>query len=186
MTSSNLSDDAKLCSFLQEFSIHVQKRALRLSNAVEKLEQKIEETNSNVDSALLEFMTTSDVQVVQYDISDSSCGDEVTRYNSHSKKIRPFLPAKEQAQETEQSMRAEEKEAIKDGIEALKYFHDSSEYTADHFFGLDEQAGDEEDGTESPCYYESSPADIFNQRPLPFIIGSREFIQSNDGGIGSG
>jgi hypothetical protein len=43
----------------------------------------------------------------------------------------------------------------------------------------------EEDDAESPQYYDSAEADVFNQRPLPFIIGSKDFMESQDGGIGS-
>ena len=70
------------------------------------------------------------------------------------------------------------------GIAALKYFHSHSKsndkyYESDHYFTLDEEEN------ETPQYYESAEADIFNQRPIPFIIGSKEFMMSQDGGIGS-
>ena len=67
----------------------------------------------------------------------------------------------------------EEDLAIQKGIDSLKIFHDSHDYVSDHFFGLEE----EED--ENLChYYESSQSDIFNQRPLPFVVGSEELHKS--------
>lgn len=47
---------------------------------------------------------------------------------------------------------------------------------------MEEEGGDNDD--DSFYYYESSPGDIFNQRPLPFVVGSVEFLESVDGGIG--
>ena len=35
------------------------------------------------------------------------------------------------------------------------------------------------------CYfYPAADADVFNSRPLPFIVGSREFMESSCGGDG--
>ena len=98
-------------------------------------------------------------------------------------------------------MQKEENDAIQDGIKALSIFHDPSTganntipidpITAgadvgigignNDYFGIEEEEEDDED---SFYYYESSPGDVFNQRPLPFIIGSVEFLDSVDGGIG--
>ena len=95
-------------------------------------------------------------------------------------------------------MQKEEDDAIQDGINALSIFHDptaeaNNAIHADNaiggagmgttdYFGIEEE--EEEDDEDSFYYYESSPADVFNQRPLPFIIGSVEFLDSVDGGIG--
>lgn len=37
---------------------------------------------------------------------------------------------------------------------------------------------------ENCYYYPSAEADGFNQRPLPFIVGSREFMESSHAGLG--
>ena len=85
----------------------------------------------------------------------------------------------------EERIREEEHRAIADGIAALKYFHHTKSprdeyYHSDHYFVLEEE---EEDSSEEKrgC----AEADLFNSRPLPFIIGSKDFMESQDGGIGS-
>mmetsp|Transcript_3044 Transcript_3044/g.4599 ORF Transcript_3044/g.4599 Transcript_3044/m.4599 type:complete len:196 (+) Transcript_3044:462-1049(+) len=172
----NLADDAKLCTLLQNFSIHVEERASELSDALRNLERRIDGANSNVDSALMDFLRVSDSRVVHFEISDSADVHQL-----HQQKLEEVgsIPVSSPAEETEQILRAEEKEAIADGIAALDAFHDN-ENASDNYFEIDE---DEE--IETPYYYESAPADVFNQRPLPFIIGSKPFMESHDGGIGS-
>jgi len=102
-------------------------------------------------------------------------------------------------------MHREEEEAVRDGIKALSIFHDHSNShsastgSADqnehprtppdhHYFGSigEDEAddGENDDDDDSFYCYESSPGDMFNQRPLPFVIGSTEFLESVDGGIG--
>ncbi len=112
-----------------------------------------------------------------------------------------------------EKMQREEDEAIKEGIKALSIFHDHTQNTTsanhnhhthpttknhpnhhqlqysayDHIIEeQDENSNVEEDDDDEDSfyYYESSPQDLFNQRPLPFVVGSVEFLNSVDGGIG--
>jgi hypothetical protein len=101
-----------------------------------------------------------------------------------------------------EKLQREEDEAIQQGFMALSIFHDhtapsespapatktnmqhqnSNNYNVSNPYFEEEDL--EEDDDDSFYYYESSSGDIFNQRPLPFIIGSMEFWGSVDGGIG--
>jgi len=82
-----------------------------------------------------------------------------------------------------------EENAINDGMKALSIFYDpvkgrsegdspgGGEGGMDGYFGVEHEEDD-------ACYYESSPGDVFNQRLLPFVIGSRDFMESTDAGLG--
>ncbi len=100
-----------------------------------------------------------------------------------------------------EKMQQEEDEAIQQGFMALSIFHDHTASDApvvatniqhqqnnnnisNPYFEEEDMDDDDDDDDDSFYYYESSPGDIFNQRPLPFIIGSMEFLESVDGGIG--
>lgn len=104
----------------------------------------------------------------------------------------------------------EEKSAISDGMKALTLFFDpkrrvndsSDNYDNDEDDNGDDGGGNnnntkrvspmiimnnasEEEEEDNNCYYyPSAEEDMFNQRPLPFIIGSREFMESSCVGLG--
>ena len=98
-------------------------------------------------------------------------------------------------------MHQEENEAILHGIKALSIFHDhttttnnnnynnndnvpSGENMDQYSFKEEDIENDDNDDDDSFYYYESSPGDVLNQRPLPFVVGTAEFLESVDGGIG--
>jgi len=78
----------------------------------------------------------------------------------------------------------EEQAAINDGMRALNLFFDAKRPQQ----GSDSESGGnnnqivestEDDMVGDDCYYyAAAEGDMFNQRPLPFIIGSREFVES--------
>jgi len=85
----------------------------------------------------------------------------------------------------------EEQSAIADGMKALELFFDPKRPNKSSGDGGDDGGeGDtmidvEEDIIGENCYYyPSAEADGFNQRPLPFIVGSREFMESSCAGLG--
>jgi len=90
-------------------------------------------------------------------------------------------------------LEAEEQSAIADGMKALELFFDPkrpNQSSGDGSNGSGGGEGDtmidvEEDIIGENCYYyASAEADGFNQRPLPFIVGSREFMESSCAGLG--
>lgn len=184
----DLRQDAQLCTLLQNFSNHVQERASRLSVAVEELDRRVNSVDTNADRVLVDYIRSSDYRAMRFDISDHVCRTTDNTVVDHPlvgcSTSTPLNQGEGKAVlDTEQSLREEEYNAIQDGIAALSYFHDqskSNEYElSDHYFGL------EEEGADSAYYYESAKADVFNQRPLPFVIGSKAFMESESGGIGN-
>ena len=98
-------------------------------------------------------------------------------------------------------MHQEENEAILHGIKALSIFHDHTTTTNNNYYNNNDNVpsgenmdqysfkeedieNDDNDDDDSFYYYESSPGDVLNQRPLPFVVGTAEFLESVDGGIG--
>ena len=98
----------------------------------------------------------------------------------------------------------EEKLAISDGMKALTLFFDPKRPINDSIGDncgnnndgggnntkrvspmIMNNASEEEEEEDNNCYYyPSATEDMFNQRPLPFIIGSREFMESSCVGLG--
>ena len=99
-------------------------------------------------------------------------------------------------------LEAEEQSAITDGMKALALFYDpkrpkkkcskedGEESGEGEVMGkmCDSMTDAEEDIIGESCYYyPSAEEDVFNQRPLPFIVGSREFMESSyTCGLGEG
>lgn len=105
-------------------------------------------------------------------------------------------------------LEAEEKAAIQNGMKALSLFFDPKRKRS----SMQQQQQDNDEGIittsdttpeetnivinttitdgeenvigENCYFYPAADADVFNSRPLPFIVGSREFMESSCGGEG--
>lgn len=180
-----LADDARLASFVQEFTAHIQRRAESIADAVVSLENKKDRAAAKVElakSALLALPDQRFVQQVVVDGTGDDAGDDNVESQQHEDKVDDNENNTGTADEEQDPTKLQqdlEDQAIRDGMKGLKLFYDPAHATGteDHYFGLDQ-------GDDSACYYESAPADAFNQRPLPFVVGSREFMESKDAGLG--
>lgn len=179
----NLRQDAELCTLLEDISGHIQQKSYFLSQKLTDLNRKINTVENIASGAVLEFMDRKDNQPTHYAIFDTECG---LAGISTDKDMNHVIINDEDV------IREEENYAILDGIAALKYFHDHSmsvhgrSFLDDHYFHLEgnvtESPDDEYDGDDTD---DCAKADIFNQRPLPYIIGSKAFMESNDAGLGN-
>jgi WASH complex subunit FAM21 len=156
-----LAQDAMLTTFLHEFSQHMQLRATELSHKIVHLEDQVgtlqcELRNTNVDFLLRTNSHFVESRVKSEDHATVDQDDDESEQTSDSTEIEP-LPQ-------------DDGSAIRLGMRALPLFFDTQE-----------ELDDEPD---SACYYDSTEDDIFNCRPLPFIVGSIDFMESADAGIG--
>jgi len=180
-----LADDARLASFVQEFTAHIQRRAESIASAVLALENKKDRAAAKVELAKSAFLALPDQRLVQQVVVDGAgigTGDdseEPPQQGNKGDEHENQPSTTDEEQDPIQKQQKLEDQAIKDGMKGLKLFYDPAQAigTEDHYFGLDQ-------GDDSACYYESAPADAFNQRPLPFVVGSREFMESRDAGLG--
>jgi hypothetical protein len=178
-----LADDARLASFVQEFTTHIQRRAESIADAVVGLENKKDRAATKVELAKSAFVALPDQRFVQQVVLDGtgagdSTEEEAQQEGADGGHENDTNAADEEQDATKQQQDLED-QAIKDGMKALQLFYDPAQATGaeDHYFGLDQ-------GDDSACYYEFAMADAFNQRPLPFVVGSKEFMESKDAGLG--
>lgn len=183
-----LADDARLASFVQEFTAHIQRRAESIADAVVSLENKKDRAAAKVELAKSAFLALPDQRFVQQVVVDGTgyggggSGDDNAQPRRQEDNVDDNDSNAGTADEEQDPTKLQqdlEDQAIRDGMKGLKLFYDPAHATGteDHYFGLDQ-------GDDSACYYESAPADAFNQRPLPFVVGSREFMESKDAGLG--
>jgi hypothetical protein len=77
-----------------------------------------------------------------------------------------------------------EDRVIQLGINALHLFKDSRSDdfdSGDYFEELNNEYCDDWDSENARSFQQCASGDIFNQRSIPFIIGSRNFLESTSG-----
>ena len=196
----NLSHDALLATLLHEFTNHIVQRTHEVSTEVRKLQSSVNNVGIDVASVQNEWMkcsrTVAMEQVVKEDDGGSSSNSDSAENTDESntqtgeKDKGPGEDDDDSAAEIAR-LEEEEKSAIQDGMKALSLFYDSrkarqlSDATDDEL-GFDEDGffdGDEDIIGDNCYYYPSAEGDVFNQRPLPFIVGSAEFLGSSCAGL---
>mmetsp|Transcript_4591 Transcript_4591/g.10075 ORF Transcript_4591/g.10075 Transcript_4591/m.10075 type:complete len:302 (-) Transcript_4591:162-1067(-) len=210
----DLSADALLATLLHEFSSHVASRSHHVASDIRQLQNSINESGVDVAICQTEFMKRSNEifmeQVVGDEESESELegdevgvvGDVVDNDNKDIQRKEERTDGRDEDEDDDiddnssadiARLEAEEKSAIADGMKALELFFDPkrpNQSSGDGSNGSGGGEGDtmidvEEDIIGENCYYyASAEADGFNQRPLPFIVGSREFMESSCAGLG--
>jgi hypothetical protein len=173
----SLERDVDLITQLQDASASIQSKTLSLSEKLEIMDTKLRRVQTGAVGAELEFIRRKNRNPSRFEISD----DDLNRGNGILSQDRYSSNISAECDET-QAIRDQEIRAIRDGLEGLRFFHDYSNiqdndhWLADHYFS---------EVIESASDYESTTSDVFNQRPLPFVIGTKLFMESSDGGLES-
>ena len=192
----NLSHDALLATLLHEFTNHVVQRTHEVSVEVQKLQSSVNNVGVDVTCVQNEWMKCSRTVAMEHVVKEEEVGSsnssESTENSEESNKKKEGDDDDSAAEIAR--LEEEEKSAIQDGMKALSLFYDrrkarqsSADITEDGL-GFDEDElfdGDEDIIGDNCYYYPSAEGDVFNQRPLPFIIGSPEFMESSSAGLGA-
>lgn len=160
---SSLVDDADLATLMQLITVHIYERTNDLAQKINILEDKL--NSSGVDGSLLvkdAFINMFHSQPIAYEISDEMIDDHHTSIvDSGTTMNESYVPEEEE-------MKLEEKQALEDGLAALHLYHDSAPLTMTRSPSGNLSVGE--------STYSVPPADIFNQRDLPPIIGTQDFF----------
>lgn len=204
----DLSKDALLATLLHELSSHIQSRTHHVSSKIRTLQNSVNQVGVEVGLVQQQWMKKShDIcmeQVVgEYDDEHDTESEEGEGSDVRNKQV---YDDDEKDDDDDSSadiarLEAEEKAAIQNGMKALSYFFDPKRKSNKQPVINDNDKGKNEDSNISDesdhhdniiisteednmigdnCYfYPAADADVFNQRPLPFIVGSREFMESS-------
>lgn len=196
----DLSTDALLATLLLEVSAHIEARTHYVSSEIRALQNSVNQVGVEVGMVQQKWMKKShDIcmeQVVGDDESDSESEEGVD--NAGRDKLSAQRDEEEEDDDSSADiarLEAEEKDAIQNGMKALSLFFDPKRRKSRKKSNNDDVEDDISDedhhdnvviSTEEDnmigdnCYfYPAADADQFNQRPLPFIVGSREFMESS-------
>nr|XP_039260367.1 WASH complex subunit 2C-like [Styela clava] len=176
----NLAADAGLLKYLQEFSTNFMAKAHESTLAINNLVHETCMTETKMRSVADRFLTLSDSQFIENRVYDEDVSEET---NAESKeKEESDNKVKEQ---TEIDALPKLREAIQSGIKVLDDAFDVLDANAansDYDSDMDSDAEDGQGTNNLPTnIYE--PKDPYVTRPLPHLIGSRGFQESEDVGI---
>jgi hypothetical protein len=168
---SSLVDDADLATLMQLITVHIYERTNDLAQKINILEDKL--NSSGVDGALLvkdAFINMFHSQPIAYEISDEIDDHHTSIVDSGTTMDEPFVPEEVVVveEEEEEEMKLEEKQALEDGLAALHLYHDSAPLMITRSPSGNLSVGE--------STHSVPPADIFNQRDLPPIIGTQDFF----------
>ncbi|XP_017374271.1 WASH complex subunit 2C isoform X7 [Cebus imitator] len=167
----SLAADAGLLQFLQEFSQQTISRTHEIKRQVDGLIRETKATDCRLHNVFNDFLMLSNTQFIENRVYD----EEVEE---------PVLKA--EAEKTEQEKTREQKEVdlIPKVQEAVNY---GLQVLDSAFEQLDIKAGNsdsEEDDANGRVELILEPKDLYIDRPLPYLIGSKLFMEQEDVGLG--
>ncbi|KAM9379974.1 LOW QUALITY PROTEIN: WASH complex subunit 2-like [Phaethornis superciliosus] len=168
----SLASDAGLLHFLQEFSQHTISRTHEITKQVDGLINETKATDCRLHNVFNDFLMLSNTQFIENRVYDEEVEEPILKADVGDK--------------TEQEKTREQKEAdlIPKIQEAVNY---GLQVLDSAFEQLDIKAGNsdsEEEEINERMELILEPKDLYIDRPLPYLIGSQQFMEQDDVGLG--
>lgn len=166
-----LHSDRELHLYLKSYSGSLIGRIKSLEDSVRQLSTQADRSNVRLRNTLNQFLSLSDSQFIENRVYDEE-QDEFS-FDTSVKPIEQPLTTEKEPESSqmktppgEESIASKYRKALEMGMEAMKLFaiYDENEMLEPNF---------------------DTVLDIYNERPLPFIIGSREFLEDDTLGLGA-
>ncbi|KAM7016164.1 WASH complex subunit 2A-like [Passerculus sandwichensis] len=168
----SLASDAGLLHFLQEFSQQTISRTHEIKKQVDGLISETKATDCRLHNVFNDFLMLSNTQFIENRVYDEE--------------VEEPIPKADVGDKTEQEKTREQKEAdlIPKIQEAVNY---GLQVLDSAFEQLDIKAGNsdsEEEESNERMELILEPKDLYIDRPLPYLIGSQQFMEQDDVGLG--
>ena len=157
-----LEADQKLLNALRGFSRSILESAVNVQNDIEELCFSVDTADVRLQNTVNELLLLSNTQFIENRVREDT-GEDAERSGQAAEGARGGTNGTGSEAQTPDEIAQKQDLAIQLGMRALA------------LFALDEN--DDDDAQESV-------KDIYNARPLPFIIGSRAFEENADVGLG--
>ncbi|XP_053778034.1 WASH complex subunit 2A isoform X2 [Desmodus rotundus] len=167
----SLAADAGLLQFLQEFSQQTISTTHEIKKQVDGLIRETKATDCRLHNVFNDFLMLSNTQFIENRVYD----EEVEE---------PVLKAEAEKAEQEKTREQKEVDLIPKVQEAVNY---GLQVLDSAFEQLDIKAGNsdsEEDDANERVELILEPKDLYIDRPLPYLIGSKLFMEQEDVGLG--
>ncbi|XP_048419430.1 WASH complex subunit 2 isoform X3 [Stegostoma tigrinum] len=168
----SLGADAGLLLFLQDFSQRMLSRTHEIEKQLDGLIQHTKATDSRLHNVFNDFLMLSNIQFIENRVYDEEV-EEAAKPESGGKPVEP----ERTREQKEAELIPKVQEAVRHGLSVL----DSA------FEQLDIKAGNsdsEDEETNERVEHLLEPKDLYIDRPLPYIIGSQQFMEEEDVGLG--
>ncbi|XP_006897778.1 PREDICTED: WASH complex subunit FAM21C-like isoform X4 [Elephantulus edwardii] len=167
----SLAADAGLLQFLQEFSQQTISRTHEIKKQVDGLIRETKATDCRLHNVFNDFLMLSNTQFIENRVYDEEVEEPVL-------KTEPEKTEQEKTREQKEvDLISKVQEAVNYGLQVL----DSA------FEQLDIKAGNsdsEEEDANERVELILEPKDLYIDRPLPYLIGSKLFMEQEDVGLG--
>ncbi|XP_035392943.1 WASH complex subunit 2C isoform X5 [Cygnus atratus] len=168
----SLASDAGLLRFLQEFSQQTISRTHEIKKQVDGLISETKAADCRLHNVFNDFLMLSNTQFIENRVYDEE--------------VEEPIPKADVGDKTEQERTREQKEAdlIPKIQEAVNY---GLQVLDSAFEQLDIKAGNsdsEEEESNERVELILEPKDLYIDRPLPYLIGSQQFMEQDDVGLG--
>ncbi|XP_042652353.1 WASH complex subunit 2 isoform X3 [Tyto alba] len=168
----SLASDAGLLHFLQEFSQQTISRTHEIKKQVDGLISETKATDCRLHNVFNDFLMLSNTQFIENRVYDEEVEEPIPKADVGDK------PEQEKTREQKEAdLIPKIQEAVNYGLQVL----DSA------FEQLDIKAGNsdsEEEESNERMELILEPKDLYIDRPLPYLIGSQQFMEQDDVGLG--
>ena len=201
-----LAADSGLLLYLKDFSKRMTERIADMTTQVDGLVTESKRTETRLHNCFNDFLMLSSVQFVEnrvYDFEETKEGDTVSGTAEEKPEEAPADKSGESQPEEEKTREQREAElipritaALKLGIDVMQNSFDKIEPAQESSKQKDTSGNggegddddDDDDEEEEKAEMENmeaifEPKDPYALRPLPYVIGSVQFLQSDDVGL---
>ncbi|XP_068806320.1 WASH complex subunit 2A isoform X3 [Struthio camelus] len=168
----SLASDAGLLHFLQEFSQQTISRTHEIKKQVDGLISETKATDCRLHNVFNDFLMLSNTQFIENRVYDEEVEEPIPKADVGDK-----AEQEKTREQKEADLIPKIQEAVNYGLQVL----DSA------FEQLDIKAGNsdsEEEESNERVELILEPKDLYIDRPLPYLIGSQQFMEQDDVGLG--
>ncbi|KAM9804220.1 WASH complex subunit 2C [Neosynchiropus ocellatus] len=168
----SLAADAGLFLFLQDFSQRMLSKTHDIEKQLDSLIRDTKATDSCLQSVFNDFLMLSNTQFIENRVYDEEVEDTVQKSDVVDSK-----PEQKTREQKEAELIPKMQEAVTYGLRVLDSAFEHLDIKAGNSDSEDEELTDRVDAI-------LEPKDLYVDRPLPFLIGSRAFMDQDDVGLG--
>lgn len=190
----NLASDSKLLEYLQQFSAGVTDRTKSFVDKVDNLSFEVAESEVSLKNTFNEFLMLGNSQFIENVTTLNSLAsviaDLICKKNVVTQRV--YDDDEDDEQDTAADSKFSDGPTYVDPVANLKEAFTLGQSALKLFFFEDSQDDKFEvsfyimycDESISHRYHSTFAQDIYNVRPLPYIIGTKSYIDSADAGLG--
>ncbi|XP_029691529.1 WASH complex subunit 2 isoform X3 [Takifugu rubripes] len=169
----SLAADSGLFLSLQDFSQRMLSKTHEIEKQLDSLIRDTKATDSRLHSVFNDFLMLSNTQFIENRVYDEEVEENIPKTDGPEKQ-----PEQEKTREQKEAeLIPKMQEAVNYGLKVLESAFEHLDIKAGNSDSEDEEVTDKVEAI-------LEPKDLYVDRPLPYLIGSRTFMEQDDVGLG--